>query len=98
MRYFLILWAMPLALFWGWYALAVNDLHFGLSPLSREAHDLVFGLYGNVLGIEPATIPALVAKACVIDTLILLGIVAFRRRRAIGERIGRYLWDSARKA
>jgi len=97
MRYFLILWAMPLALFWGWYALAVNDLHFGLSPLSREAHDLVFGLYGNVLGIEPAT-TALVAKACVIDTLILLGIVAFRRRRAIGERIGRYLWDSARRA
>jgi len=102
MRYVLIFWALPLGLFWSWYFLSLNDLDFGSVMLSREMHDLVFGLYGDLLGIEPSTIPPLVARACVIDTFILLGIVAFRRRRAIRDwlsaRRGRYLSDAARSA
>jgi len=92
MRYIFILWATPLALFWAWYFLSVNDLNLGFLFLSREVHDLVFRHYGDILGIEPATIPLLLAKGCIIDTLLLTGIVAFRRRQVIGRWIGRYPW------
>jgi len=84
MRYVLILWAAPLLLFWGWFGLSFYDINFGYVILSRQLHDLVFQLYGEILGIDPATIPALVAKACIFDTSILLAIFAFRRRRQIG--------------
>lgn len=83
MRYMLILWALPLALFWGWFFLSFNDMHFGYVILTRDVHDIVFGLYGQILGIDPSTIPPLVAKACVVDTLIISAIWAFRRRREI---------------
>jgi hypothetical protein len=83
MRWILGIWAAPLVIFWGWYFLSLNDIHFGYIMLTRELHDLVFQLYGEMLGLEPATIPALVAKACIVDTLFLLAIWAFRRRRLI---------------
>lgn len=83
MRALLALWAAPLVLFWGWYFLSLNDMNFGYVMLSRPLHDLVFELYGNMLGIDPATIPGLVAEACLFDTMLLLAIWAFRRRRAI---------------
>jgi len=102
MRYILIFWVLPLGVFWIWYFLSANDLDFGFLMLSREVHDVVFELYGNTLGIEPSRIPPLVARACVIDTLILLGIVCYRRRQAIGAwfsvRRGRYLGDVSRNA
>ena len=84
MRWILGIWAAPLIIFWGWYFISLNNLHFGYVMLSRPLHDLVFELYGQMLGLDPATIPWLVAKACVIDTLLLLAIWAFRRRREIG--------------
>ncbi|RCS21993.1 hypothetical protein DUT91_20830 [Phyllobacterium salinisoli] len=83
MRYLLIFWAGPLALFWGWYFLSLNDISFGTTFFSREMNDLVFEVYGNVLGIDPQAIPPLAARACVIDSLILFAIIAFRRRRDI---------------
>jgi hypothetical protein len=86
MKWFLVLWGSPLALFWGWYFLSLNDMHFGYIMLSRQVHDLVFRLYGEMLGIDPASIPALVAEACILDTLIILSIFAWRRRRAIAMR------------
>ncbi|PSJ61829.1 DUF6105 family protein [Kumtagia ephedrae] len=89
MRWILILWALPLAVFWGWFGLSYYDMNFGYVMLSRGLHDLVFELYGELLGLEPATIPWLLAKAFVIDTLILFGILAFRRRRAIAAWIQR---------
>jgi hypothetical protein len=85
MRYVLIFWGLPMGLFWGWYFLSLNDVHFGYLMLSRQVHDLVFQLYGEMLGIDPATIPPLVAKACVFDTFLIAGIVAFRRRRKIAD-------------
>lgn len=87
MRYLLILWASPLFLFWGWFGLSFYDINFGYVMLSRRLHDLVFQLYGEMLGIDPATIPLMLAKACVFDTLILLAIFAFRRRKQIGSRL-----------
>lgn len=83
MKYVVGLWAFPLLVFWGWYFLSLNDMNFGYAMLSRQVHDLFFGIYGNMLGIDPATIPPLVAKACVFDTFLLMGIWAFRRRREI---------------
>lgn len=83
MRYVLILWGLPMSLFWGWYALSYHDINFGYLILSRKLHDLVFRIYGNTLGIDPEVIPAMVAKACIIDTALIFGILAFRRRRQI---------------
>ena len=83
MRTLLALWVLPLALFWGWFFLSLNDLNFGYVMLSRQLHDLVFQLYGEMLGVDPATIPMLIAKACLFDSLIVLAIWAFRRRRTV---------------
>jgi hypothetical protein len=83
MRWVFSLWAAPLVIFWGWYFLSLNDMHFGYVMLTRAAHDIVFQLYGEMLGIDPATIPWLVAKACIVDTFLLLALWAFRRRRNI---------------
>ena len=82
MRYILILWAVPLALFWGWYALSVNDLNFGSIYLSRQLHDAVFAVYGQTLGVAPETIPPMLAWACIVDTGIIGAIAAFRWRAA----------------
>jgi Family of unknown function (DUF6105) len=83
MRYILLFWAGPLSFFWGWYFLSLNDFSMGTHFFSRKLHDLVFTIYGNILGVEPALIPALVAKACVFDTLLIAAILAFRKRAAI---------------
>jgi hypothetical protein len=84
MRTLFALWAAPLALFRGWFFLSLNDINFGYVMLSRQLHDLIFQLYGDMLGIDPALIPGMVAKACVFDGLLLMALWAFRRRRAIG--------------
>lgn len=83
MKYIFAAWATPLVLFWGWYFLSLNDMNFGYVMLSRAMHDVVFGIYGDMLGIDPAIIPGLVARACVIDTLLIGAIWAFRRRREL---------------
>lgn len=97
MRYLIAAWLAPLGLFWGWYFLSLNDINFGYVMLSRQLHELVFQLYGEMLGIDPATIPGLIAKACLFDTLILLAIWAFRRRRVIAGwiRTARERWAGA---
>lgn len=82
MRYLLILWAVPLALFWSWYALSVNDLNFGSIYLSRQLHDMVFAVYAQTLGVAPETIPPMIAWACIVDTGIIGAIAAFRWRAA----------------
>ena len=83
MKYVLGVWATPLILFWGWYFLSLNDIHFGYVLMTRQAHDLIFQLYGEMIGLDPETIPTLVAQACIIDTGLILAIWAFRRRKAI---------------
>jgi hypothetical protein len=85
MRALFVLWVAPLVLFWGWFFLSLNDISFGYVMLSRQLHDMVFQLYGQMLGIDPAIIPGMVARACVFDGFLLLGLVAFRRRRRIAE-------------
>ena len=87
MRFVLILWALPLGLFWSWYFLSANDINFGFVFLTQEVNELVFRLYGQVLGIDPETIPPLVAKACLLDSLLILAILAFRRRKILIARL-----------
>lgn len=95
MRYVLALWLTPLVLFWGWYFVSINDFNFGYVLLSRAFNLAIFDLYGELLGIDPAIIPWMMAKAFVLDTAILLSIWAFRRRKLIAakfrERRQRYM-------
>ena len=81
MRWVITLWALPMGIFWGWYFLSINDINFGVVMMTRQFHDLFFQLYGDMLGVDPATIPPLVAKACILDTVLIAVIWAFRRRK-----------------
>ncbi|OKP72167.1 DUF6105 family protein [Ensifer adhaerens] len=83
MKWFLILWGGPILLLGSWYGLSYYDMSFGFFMLTRQTHDLVFQIYGNVLGIPPETIPPLVARAIVVDSLIVFAIIGFRKRRQI---------------
>ena len=47
MKWFLILWAGPIALLGSWYGLSYYDMNFGIFMLTRDAHDLVFRSYGQ---------------------------------------------------
>ena len=90
MRYVFTAWASPLLFFWGWYFLSLNDINFGTIYLTRELHDIVFQLCGMMLKIDPGEIPWMIAEACIIDTLLVLAIWAFRRRREL------YAWSTER--
>ncbi len=83
MKWFLILWAGPVTLLGSWYSLSYYDMSFGFFMLTRQTHDLVFQIYGNILGIPPETIPPLVMRAIVVDSLIVFAIIAFRKRKSI---------------
>jgi hypothetical protein len=98
MRAFLCAWALPMGIFWGWYFLAANDVG-GFFMFTREIHDRFFNTYGAATGIDPALLPILAAQACVVDTIIVLAIWAFRRRGDIISWCrGRKLRDSRRAA
>ena len=62
----------------------------GTRMFSREMHDLVFALYGKLLGMEPEALPPLVAKAVVVDSLIVLAIAAFRWRKNWWPKVSQY--------
>ena len=83
MKWFLILWGGPILLLGSWYGLSYYDLSFGFFMLTRETHDLVFQIYSGILGIPAEDLPPLVARAIVVDSLIVFAIIAFRRRRKI---------------
>ena len=83
MVYIFSAWAIPMTIFWGWYFISLYDLGGGYFMLSPAANQMVFKIYGEVLGIDPELIPWMAAKACIIDTLLIGAIWAFRRRRNI---------------
>ena len=90
MKVFLVLWIMPIVLLGSWYGLSYYDINFGYRILSRELHDLVFTIYGNLLGIPPETIPPLVLKAIILDTFLVIGFIVIKRRR-------KQIWAAIRK-
>ena len=83
MKWFLILWAGPVALLGSWYGLSYYDMSFGFFMLTRQTHDLVFQIYGHILGIPPETIPPLVARAIAFDSMVVFAIIALRKRKEI---------------
>ncbi len=83
MKWFLILWACPVAALAAWYWLSYNDISFGIYMLTRQTHDLVFEVYGGILGVSPESLPPLVARAIAVDSLVVLAIIAVRKRRQI---------------
>ncbi|WP_018687691.1 DUF6105 family protein [Ahrensia kielensis] len=83
MKYFLALWLIPMSLFWAWFGLSYYDMNFGLSFLSRDIHNLVFGIYANLLGTDYETIVTGFIKACIFDSFIISAIVAYRKRKQI---------------
>lgn len=85
MRAFLFFWVAPLGFFWSWYFMARADV--GGVFYSREVFDQTFAIYGAILGMTPEEIGWLIAEAILIDSLILLAIIAFRRRRTIAAYI-----------
>ena len=99
MRWVLGMWALPMGVFWGWFFLSAANMHFGYVMLTRQVHELVFEIYGETLGVDPQTLPAMVAKACVVDTLLLLAICAFRRRSQLADWVkaarSRYLGETS---
>ncbi|MCB1444634.1 MAG: hypothetical protein KDJ87_02225 [Rhizobiaceae bacterium] len=85
MRWILIFWALPITILGTWYGLSYNDINFGYLILSRQMNEFVFQLYGQILGIPAEDIPGLVLRAIVVDTVLLFGVIAFRRRRQIAD-------------
>ncbi len=81
MRIILILWALPVIFFWGWYALSLHDISFGIPAFSRAFHDQMFIVYGQLLQMPPAEVPAAIAGVFAFDTALLLAIAAFRWRK-----------------
>ena len=73
MRYVFWFWFVPLGFFWGWYGLSYHDIDLGLSFFSRASHDLLFAIYEHVLGLEKAIIVGLLIKACIVDTILIMG-------------------------
>ncbi|MAY63811.1 MAG: hypothetical protein CML29_16535 [Rhizobiales bacterium] len=80
MKWFIALWAAPMALICSWYTLSYYDLNFGLTFLSRDLHDLVFIVYGNILGVPPEDVPPMVFKAILVDTALVVAILLLRRK------------------
>jgi hypothetical protein len=83
MKWLLILWAGPVLLLSTWYGLSFYDMSFGFFMLTRQTHDLVFQIYGNILGIPPESLPPLVARAIAFDSLVVFAIIGFRKRKEI---------------
>jgi hypothetical protein len=83
MKSVLIFWGGPVLFIAGWYWLSYYNLSFGMFFFSRQLHDLVFQIYGKILGMPPADIPPLVARAIGIDSVLVFSLLAFRRRAKI---------------
>lgn len=93
MKWIAIFWGAPLAILGLWYGLSYYDLNFGIFMLRRDFHDMVFRLYGETLGMPPQAIPPLIAKAIVVDTLIVFFLFGLRHRRRIAAWLGsKRLW------
>ena len=78
MRLILILWIIPIVVFWGWYGLSANDMSMGFFFFTRAFHDHMFRLYGSMLGVPSEEVPMLIAGTFAFDTMLLVGISALR--------------------
>lgn len=70
-----------------WYGLSANDWNMGTRIFSRQMHDLVFTMYGNILGVKPEDMPVLLGKTLIFDSLLILSIIAYRMRKSWWPRV-----------
>jgi hypothetical protein len=82
MRILLLLWAFPLVFFWGWYGLSAYDINFGIAFLTRRTHDVVFHIYGNMLGMPAADVPLALVKIFAFDSMFIFALAAWRWRKS----------------
>ena len=80
MRILIIMWAIPVVFFWGWYGLSYFDINFGIAFLTRRTHDIVFYIYGNMLNMPPSEVPMALVKIFAFDSLLVFAIAAWRWR------------------
>lgn len=78
MRVILILWFFPLFVFWGWYALSVNDINMGWFFLTRQFHDHLFNIYAAILHMPRDDVPLAIAGVFAFDSVLVLGLAALR--------------------
>lgn len=83
MKAFMLGWVLPVGAVWVWYLMSYNDINLGYTFLTRDAHDFVFMIYGNMLDMPANEVPILFLKAFLLDTLLVLAFIAFRRRKKI---------------
>lgn len=89
MKYLLIFWGIPVGLLACWYGLSFNDMHFGYIVLSREFNDVVFQIYGQILGVDPSFIRGALINVLLVDTVIIFVLFYFKpikRLRALWVR------------
>lgn len=83
MKWLVFGWGGPVLFLALWYGLSYYDISLGFFMLTRETHDLVFEVYGAALGLPPEAVPPLVLRAIIVDTFLVFGIFALRRRKQI---------------
>lgn len=83
LKYLLIFWGVPVGVVVAWYSLSINDINFGFVLLSRVFNDLVFDVYGNILGMEAQAVRDLLIRTFVIDTLFIAAVIYFKPFRRI---------------
>ncbi len=83
MKWLLIFWFFPVTFLGLWYGLSYYDMNFGIFMLRRDFHDLVFAIYGQTLHLPPESIPPLAARAIAFDTVLVFGIILWRKRKPI---------------
>ncbi len=81
MRILIILWAFPLIFFWGWYGLSYYDVNFGTVFISRHVHNVIFALYGQILGMPASEVPFALVKIFAFDSLFVFAFAAWRWRK-----------------
>lgn len=87
MRAILFIWVAPVAFLVVWFVLAANDWNMGTIMFSRANYDLVLSLYANLLGIEPHSVPTMIAKIAAFDLALVAAFFGWRRWRN-ARRIG----------
>jgi hypothetical protein len=83
MRLLLIAWFTPLTVFWGWLGLARYDVWPQSIFFSRLLYDHVFATYERLTTLTEPQIIMLLLRFTFLDSLVILGIFAWRRREAI---------------
>ena len=92
MKWFLVFWAGPIFFLGSWYWLSYYDMSFGVFMYTRQVHDLTFQVYGKILGLPPESIPPLVLRAIIFDSLLVFSLIGLRKRKKI------WAWWRSRQA